>query len=123
MAERAVIYARSAVADDRAVILQVQWCRMWCEKHDVTVVDVIVDNGVSGVGGRRSFAQLKADLLVVYDVARLARSTHDLLRIRGDLWAADVRLVIVQRTRAPRFTGWPPGRETQDELRSDRPPR
>lgn len=102
---QAVIYARSAVANDRSVIRQVQSCRMWCEQHDVTVVDVIVDNGVSATGSRRSFARLKADLLVVYDVARLARSTHDLLRVRGELWAAGVCLVTVQWSDSTRQKG------------------
>jgi len=101
---RAVIYARASTMGqvDHGVSLEVQVekAQAWCAAHDYIRVDTKTDAGLSG--GRadnrpalqEALATLRrGDVLVVYSLSRLARSTRDTLLIADALERRGAALV------------------------------
>ncbi len=102
---KAIGYVRVSTAGQAAdgVSLQAQESaiRNWCEQAGRTLERVCVENGVSGsrADNRPALQQALAQVcdtkgvLVVYSLARLARSTYDTIEIAEQLKAAGADLV------------------------------
>lgn len=82
----ALLYLRTASANDDAIAEQRHRCTALAEARGWGVVDVIVDNGVSGIGDppgltilRDRIASGEAQAIIATDVARVSRD-HATLR-------------------------------------------
>ncbi|CUH36598.1 hypothetical protein JSE7799_01220 [Jannaschia seosinensis] len=76
----AALYLRSAVSDDDAIAEQRRLCTDYAEARGWRILDVIVDNGVGGIGVARGLTVLRdriangdAQAIIATDLARISR--------------------------------------------------
>jgi site-specific DNA recombinase len=108
--KRAVIYCRTAAAQDSALSLNVQTdrCRPYCERHDYEVIDVITDAGQSGctldrpglARVRELVAARQADAVVVMSLDRFTRRADHWVILHDELVRAGVAIVIANEASA-----------------------
>ncbi len=101
--DRAASYTRVSSDDQQSVMAQLERIRSVADQHGLTIAQEYEDEGDGGAtDDRPGFQRMIADALseegpfdtiIVYDFARFARSTSDLIRYRNQLEEAGVRLL------------------------------
>lgn len=97
------VSTKGQVDDGVSLEMQERKIRQWCDLNDAELVDVHVDEGISGknvarAGLQDALAEVRKHkgALVVYSLSRLSRSTRDTLAISDDLDKAGADLVVLQ---------------------------
>ena len=101
----AVIYTRVSTkeqVENLSLSTQLEACRHYCETHGFTVAATFTDRGESAkTTNRPQFLAMlehcqknkgRIDVVVVYNVSRFSRDTHDHLGVRAQLYKYDVAL-------------------------------
>src|SRR5580658_3395862 len=102
---RAALYARCSTSDQR-VDLQLDALRQLARQREWEVVGEHVDHGWSGLNAKRpalvemmsQVGRGRVDVIAVWRLDRLGRSTRDLLNLLEDLRVRSVRLVSAQES-------------------------
>ena len=105
MATAAVIYTRVSTVEqvqNLSLRTQLEACRHYCETHGLTVDAEFTDRGESAKTiNRPQFLTMlehcqknkgRIDIVVVYNVSRFSRDTHDHLGVRAQLYKCGVAL-------------------------------
>ena len=113
MATAAVIYTRVSTVEqvqNLSLRTQLEACRHYCETHGLTVDAEFTDRGESAKTiNRPQFLTMlghcqknkgRIDVVVVYNVSRFSRDTHDHLGVRAPV--VQVRRCLAERHRTDR---------------------
>lgn len=99
----AFIYCRSGVADDAAIATQEAACRAYAEAHNLPVVSVFRDNGVSGATASRSGLEALIEavkgsdgpsIVLIDQSERLARNPLLFREVETQLNNAGAKLIV-----------------------------
>ena len=95
MKQRAVIYARYSTKEQKeeSAKAQIEKCEALAKLHDLTVVAIFKDEGISGrdltrpgyLKMRAALEEGEADCLLIWDTSRLARTTWTLPKMVAEL--------------------------------------
>jgi len=106
LGKRAIIYLRTALANEKEISRQEEACMKLVDQHNSTIISTIKEDGISGISDismRPGLAQAlemcetsMAEVLVCHGLDRLSRDPNELLRLLDRLHRADVSVVTVK---------------------------
>lgn len=103
MNKSCVIYARTA-ADNDIIENQVAACKRFAEENGLSVVEIYIDNGFSGINLERpSLTKMLEDSkkglykkAIIFDITRLSRDRLQLNYIKMELQKSNVEIISVR---------------------------